>query len=89
MAARTVANKIKLHKKEVTVYASPQIGKTLHDMVSNLSLFEAIKLHQLLESMYEQGKKDGARAAFDALEKKVIEAEKLVPHKNPGKPRRK
>jgi hypothetical protein len=88
MAARSVANKIELLGKSVTVYASPKIGKALNDLISELTFFEGVKLSQLLEAMYSQGKKDGARAAFEALESKVLEAEKLVPHKNPGQPRK-
>jgi hypothetical protein len=38
--------------------------------------------------VYLQGKKDGARTAFDATVEKINEAKKLVPHKNPGKPRK-
>ena len=89
MGARSVANKIKLLSHEVTVYASPRIGNALNELVSNLTIFEGVKLSQLMEALYEQGRKDGARAAFEVLESKVLEAERLVPHKNPGKPKKK
>ena len=88
MAARSVANKINLVKQIVTVYASPKIGQALNDLIKNLSVYEGVKLAQCLEAMYDQGKKDGARVAFEVLEEKVIEAEKQVPHKNPGKPKK-
>jgi hypothetical protein len=88
MPARSVANKVKLLNKEVTVYASPKVGRAVNDLMSELPLFEGVKLAQLMEALYEQGRKDGARAAFEVVENKVIEAERLVPHKNPGKPKK-
>ena len=89
MAARSVANRIKLLDKEVIVYASPKVSNALYDLIHKLGMYEGVKLTQLLQALYDQGKKDGARAAFRVLEEKVIEAENLVPHKNPGKQPRK
>jgi hypothetical protein len=58
-------------------------------MISNASLYEGVKLAQILEAVYLQGKKDGAREAFEELDTSVAEAKSLVPHQRPGRPRKK
>ena len=36
----------------------------------------------------DQGKKDGAAEAFEAIGRGVKRAEEAVPHKNPGRPKK-
>ena len=88
MTARNKANKIQLPNEVVTVYATPRVSEALKEVVKDLNLYQGVKLAQLFEAIYIQGKKDGARSAFDAISEKVGEAQKLVPHKNPGKPKK-
>jgi hypothetical protein len=88
MTARFVANKIQLVDHTVTVYASPKVSHALEVVSEDMTLYEGVKLVQLMEAIYQQGRKDGARAAFETMNSKFIEAEKLIPHKNPGKPKR-
>ncbi len=54
-----------------------------------MTLYQGVKLSEILEAIYEQGKKDGARTAFETLKAKTREAENLVPHRNPGQPKKK
>lgn len=89
MTARAVANSIHLANKTVTVYASPKIGQALQAVVGNLDLFHGVKLIQLLEAVYDQGTKDGARKAIDAMSTRLDEVIRQVPHRNPGKPKSK
>lgn len=85
MVARYKKNDVKLNdEKKVDVYATPKISHAL-DLIDQMSLFEGVKLMQLLEVMYEQGKKDGARNAFSAIHAGVAAAEKSIPHRNPGR----
>ena len=81
-------NIVPLSKQNVAVYATPKISAAL-EVINDMSLFEGVKMTQLLEAIYEQGKKDGARGAIDAIEVKVQEVVKAIPHKNPGQPKRK
>ncbi|QPC31691.1 hypothetical protein IS481_00445 [Caldimonas thermodepolymerans] len=53
-----------------------------------MTLYHGVRLSQVLEAVYTQGKKDGARTAFEELDKKIREVHKAVPHKNPGKPKK-
>lgn len=88
MSDRYKKNLIELSdKKTVAVYATRKISTALETVTEDLTLYQGVKLVQLLEAMYEQGKKDGAKTAFDALNEKIKEAEKAIPHRNPGKPK--
>lgn len=88
MAGKYVKNLIPLKKKVVAVYASPRVSAAFHAVTADMNLYQGVKLRQLLEAVYDQGRKDGARGAFEATAAKMKEAEALVPHRNPGKPKR-
>jgi hypothetical protein len=88
MAARYKRNLIPIGDKSVMVYASPRISAALHELTIDMTLYQGVRFAQVMEALYEQGKKDGARGAFEAIESKVKEAVRLIPHRNPGKPRK-
>jgi len=72
----------------VKVYASPRVGEALRELSKDMTLYQGVRFLQVLEAVYVQGKKDGARNAFDQLDVKVAEARTLVPHRKPGRPRK-
>ncbi len=86
---RVVKNIIPLGSKEVAVYATPRVAKALEDVTEDMTLYHGVRLAQVMEAMYEQGKKDGAREAFSELDDKLKEVKKAIPHRNPGKPKKK
>lgn len=73
---------------DVKVYFSPRIAEALNVVTEDMSLYKGVRLNQLLEAFYSQGKKDGARQAFEEVEKHFLSAQKSIPHKNPGKPKK-
>lgn len=73
----------------VPIYTSARLADALQDIVDRSSLYDGVRLIQVLEAVYAQGNKDGARTAFEAIEKGVAGARRLVPHKKPGRPRKK
>lgn len=75
--------------KHVKVYASPRVSKALGHVTEDMNLFKGVKLAQVFEAVYAQGKKDGARAAFDEVSKGFRDAQKKIPHKRPGRPKKK
>lgn len=85
---RIKKNIIELGTKSVSVYATPRVSEALEHVLEDMTLFKGVKLAQVMEAVYDQGKKDGARTAFDAVANKVKEAQKAVPHRNPGKPKK-
>jgi hypothetical protein len=86
--ARYLAIKVHLKSKEVKVYASPRIRQALEELVRDKTVYEGVRLIQVLEAVYNQGKKDGAREAFEETDRKFLEAKRGVPHKNPGQPKK-
>jgi hypothetical protein len=89
MAAKYKKNLIPMGGETVAVYATPKISSAFAGVTEDMTVYQGVKLVQILEAIYEQGKKDGARLAFEKLGEKIKEAEKLVPHRNPGKPKKK
>ena len=85
---RNIKNVIPVASGELSVYASPRISRALTEVTEDMTLYHGVRLTQIFESIYNQGKKDGARDAFSEIDKKVKEAEKAIPHRNPGQPKK-
>lgn len=83
---RQVKNVIPLGTQEVSVYATPKVSKALDEITEDMNLYHGVRLAQVLEAVYIQGQKDGARNAIGTLEQAIADAKKDVPHRNPGKP---
>ncbi len=83
---RQVKNIIPLGTKEVAVYATPKVAKALEEVTEDMTLYHGVRLAQVMEAVYLQGQKDGARNAIGTLEQAFAEAKEGVPHRNPGKP---
>lgn len=73
---------------EVKVYVSPRVAEALREVSEDLNLYKGVRLSQVLEAVYNQGKKDGARSAFTAVTEGMDEARRLIPHRPPGRPRK-
>lgn len=85
---RNVKNVIPLGTQEISVYASPKVSKALDEITEDMTLYHGVRLSQILEAVYSQGQKDGARSVFDNIESKVIEAKAEITHRNPGQPKK-
>jgi hypothetical protein len=72
----------------VSVYASPRIADALKEIEKDMAVFHGVKLHQVLEAVYVQGKKDGAAETFGLIDRGVADAKKVIPHRRPGRPRK-
>ena len=88
MRARNQLTVIKMERTSANVYASPRVAEALNEVSEELDLYRGVRLGQVLEAVYTQGKKDGARQAFEQVDAGVLEARKAVPHKNPGRPKK-
>jgi hypothetical protein len=80
--------KVTLQNTEASVYTSPKVASALKDILAEATVYEGVKIGQILEAVYKQGKKDGARDAFEELDRNLATVRKQVPHKNPGRPRK-
>lgn len=87
-AARSQKNTLDFGNKKVAVYASPRISHAMKELTEDMSLYEGVRFTQILDAVYEQGNKDGARRAFEQMHAGLKAAEKAIPHRNPGKPKK-
>ena len=71
------------------IYAGASVQRALGEVTEDMNLYKGTKLGQVIEAAYEQGRKDGARAVFEKVESGITDARKEIPHRNPGKPRKK
>ncbi len=80
--------KLELHKTTGTadVYTSARVADALQEITKDATLYEGVRLAQVLEAVYIQGRKDGARAAFEEIDRTVALAKAEIPHKKPGRP---
>jgi hypothetical protein len=72
----------------ITVYASPRILAALGEATVDLDLYQGVRLGQVLDAVYAQGKKDGRSEMAGHFSKFAVEAEKALPFKNPGRPKK-
>lgn len=71
-------------KTRASVYTSARTADALQEIQDKQDLYEGVKLTAILEAVYRQGKKDGAREVFEKLD----EVRDQVPHRAPGRPSR-
>jgi hypothetical protein len=79
--------KITIRGSSVPVYGSARTADALAEVERDMGLYHGVRLHQVLEAVYNQGHKDGAREAFEELDKSLGVAKRLIPHRPPGRPR--
>lgn len=87
-APRNKKNLIPMGGTNVAVYASPRVSKALDEVTEDMTLYHGVRLAQVIEAVYKQGQKDGARNAIEHLDKLVGDVKKAVPHRNPGQPKK-
>lgn len=79
--------KVPLGKSGINLYTGSKIAEAVAGFLNEASLYDGVKRLQLLEAIYNQGRKDGAASAFTAAWAGMKQAERAVPHRNPGRPR--
>jgi hypothetical protein len=71
--------------KQLPVYAGVHFKNAVREVTDGMDLYRFGKLTVLLEGVYLQGKKDGARIVDESFTKMM----KHIPHNNPGQPKKK
>lgn len=79
---------VSLAESELTLHGSQKLVNAVETLTADMTLYEGVKFAQILEKVYQQGRKDGARAVFEQIDGGVKAAKKLIPHNNPGRPRK-
>lgn len=85
---RIIKNVIPLASQDVAVYVSPKVSQALSEVTEDMTLYHGVRLSQLLEAVYIQGQKDGARNAIVNIQEKLSNTIDEIPHRNPGKPKK-
>jgi sulfate adenylyltransferase subunit 1 (EFTu-like GTPase family) len=67
---------------------SPRRADAFEKMISEMSMYDGVKLMDVMEAVYVQGRKDGARTVFERIDLNVVEAKRSIPFRGPGRPRR-
>jgi hypothetical protein len=80
---------IVLQDGEVKIFTSGKLVTALKDITDEMTLFHGVKLLDIFDAIYLQGKKDGAREAFSKIEQSLGDVKAAIPHINPGRPKRK
>lgn len=73
----------------IAIYTSARIARAFEELAPEMNLYQGVRLGQLLEAAYRQGKKDGAKDAFGKVDESLLLAKKAVPHLPPGRPKNK
>lgn len=100
MAEKSVAKKtrrgpralaVELPKSVVTVYAGARIADALQEITGDMTLYHGVRLAQVLEAVYEQGRTDGRRQVFEEFDKEFdkLRQRPELKHRNPGRPKKK
>jgi hypothetical protein len=70
----------------VKVYAGELVGKALEEVTEDMDFYHGVKLTQVLEAVYEQGRKDGRRQVFDGV--RDLSTTGQLNYRNPGRPKK-
>lgn len=81
--------KVDVHGTDMSVYTSARVADALQELTKDVTLYHGVRLAQVMEAVYLQGKKDGAREAFAQIDVSVGSAKRAIPHGKPGRPRKK
>ncbi|WP_431263713.1 hypothetical protein ACQ859_27885 [Roseateles chitinivorans] len=86
---RQVKNIVPIASQNIPVYASPKVSKAFQEVTEDMTLYHGVRLSEVLEAVYNQGQKDGARNAIKKIQENLSETIGEIPHRNPGKPKKK
>jgi hypothetical protein len=81
---RVVKTLVQLPKGQVAVYFGKHVAEALEEVTVDMNLYKGVRLSQVLQAVYEQGRKDGARKVKESFDKVMRE----IPYRNPGKPKK-
>ena len=75
----------------VPVYAGVKVGKALEEIEEDMTLYKGVRLSQVMEAIYEQGRKDGRSEVFEAVNESTaaLEKRKDLLHAKIGRPPKK
>ena len=61
----------------------------MEEITDDITLYKGVRLKEIIEAVYNQGQKDGARNAITEIQQNLSKTIEDIPHRNPGKPKKK
>jgi hypothetical protein len=75
---------VDLPKGKLSIYAGQKVRSALVEVVEDMTLYKGVRLSQVIQAVYEQGKKDGRKEVVDKFES----LRKGLNYLPPGRPRK-
>lgn len=76
---------IRLLNTTIAIYTNSQkVADALFEISHDMTVYHGAKLSQIMEAVYAQGKKDGAREMAELIDA----AKEKISYRNPGQPRK-
>ncbi len=73
----------KKKKKGLKLYTSQRVVDAAHELLQHMNVYQYARFRQIVEAVYDHGKKDGAREVFESVDSLKSD----IPHRLPGRPR--
>jgi hypothetical protein len=90
MVAKRIADRgpraipVELPTGTVTVYANAKVRRALEEVMADMTVYHGVRLAQVMEAIYAQGKVDGRAHVFGEIDALAEHPE--MRHRNPGRP---
>ena len=82
---RGMRTDVKLLTSTIAVLSSfKRLTEAVIELTRDMKLYHGVKLSQIAEAVYKQGRKDGAREVFEQMD--GLKAR--IPYRNPGHPKK-
>jgi hypothetical protein len=81
---RIIRTDIKLLNRTISVYAGTRVAEAFREITFDMNIYEGVRLSQLLDAIYQQGKKDGAHEVYENF-RDMMDS---IPHRDPDQPKK-
>lgn len=75
---------VELPQSGAKVYANARVKRGLEELSEDMTLYHGVRLAEVAEAIYEQGRVDGRREVFEFVEEARARPE--LKNRNPGRP---
>lgn len=84
---RTIRLELPRSKDIVAIHTSARVADALQEITRDATLYDGVRLAQVTEAVYVQGRKDGARETFERIDLSLNAVKTEIPHRPPGRPK--
>ena len=77
-------HRVPVNDGEVSVYAGTRVGRAMDEITEDMTVYKGVRLAEVLDAVYQQGRKDGRRDIVEAFDDRIVK-DKELKHRNPGR----